>query len=193
MKKLHHYFLLAIGIIILDQLTKYGTFINRFDLPINVIGSWFKINYVLNSGMAFGAEFGGIYGKLFLSIFRVIAVIFIGLYLKKIYATKAKKGLLITISMIFAGAIGNTIDSMIYGVLNPENLMVKNAPFSFFYGKVIDMFHLDLIIVHVPKWFPIFSDTYYPLWPVFNIADASIFIAVSVILLFQKKFFDQKA
>lgn len=192
MKKLQHYFLLALAIIILDQVVKYATFVNRYDLPVNVIGDWFKINYVLNPGMAFGAKFGGAFGKLFLSVFRIVAVTFIAIYLKKLYKSGAKKGLLITISMIFAGAIGNTIDSMFYGLLNPENLLVEEAPIKLFYGKVIDMFHLDLVTVHVPKWFPIFSDTYYPLWPVFNIADASIFIAVSIILIFQKKFFENK-
>ena len=185
MKKLSHYFLLAIAIIALDQIVKYITYINRYDLPVSVAGDWFKLSYVLNPGMAFGVIFGGTYGKLLLSLFRIVAVIFIGFYLKKLYLTKAPKGLLITISMIFAGAIGNTLDSMIYGILDPERLLVEGAPFKRFYGKVIDMFHFDLFVT--PSWLPVFGN--YPLWPVFNIADASIFIAVCIILIYQKRFF----
>ncbi len=186
MKKLSHYFLLAFGIILLDQFSKYITYINRYDLPISVFGGWFKINYVLNPGMAFGASLGGIYGKLFLTLFRIVAVVFIGIYLKKLYKGKlAPKGLLITISMIFAGAIGNTIDSLIYGAFGDKNLLVKDAPMKFLYGKVIDMLHIDLFTT--PSWLPVFGN--YPLWPVFNIADASIFIAVCIILIFQKRFF----
>jgi len=189
MKKLSHYFLLAIGIILLDQFTKYLTYINRYDLPVSVFGDWFKISYVLNPGMAFGASFGGVYGKLFLTLFRVVAVIFIGIYLKKLYKEKiAPKGFLVTISMIFAGAIGNTIDSLIYGTFNDKDLLVNNAPIKPLYGKVIDMFHIDLFIT--PSWLPVFAN--YPLWPVFNVADASIFIAVCTIIIFQKRFLVNK-
>jgi len=185
MKKLIYYFLLAIGVIVLDQLTKYWSYTNQHDFPIKITGNWFKLTYVLNPGMAFGATIGGVYGKLFLTVFRIVAVIFIGIYIKKLYKSMAPKSFLIAISLIFAGAIGNTIDSLIYGILDPNTLLVKDAPIKLFYGKVIDMFHFDLFVT--PSWLPIFGN--YPLWPVFNVADASIFCSVFYIMIFQRKYF----
>ncbi|MFK7900604.1 MAG: signal peptidase II [Cyclobacteriaceae bacterium] len=192
MKKLRFYFIISISIIILDQLIKYAAFVYRYDFPIVIFGDWFKLNYVLNSGMAFGAEFGGSYGKLFLTLFRVVAVFFIISYLKKLYHANSSKTLLVCISMILGGAVGNTIDSLFYGLLDSKYLLVSDAPFKLCYGKVIDMFHFDLFTVHIPEWFPIMSDVYYPLWPVFNVADAAIFVAVIIILVFQKAIFNKK-
>lgn len=189
--KLYHYFLIAIGIIALDQASKilvYNT-MSQGD-EIKLIGDVLKIHYITNPGMAFGIEIAGDYGKIILTLFRLVAMFFIAHYMRKLYQKKAHPGFQICVAMIFAGAIGNLIDSVIYGVA--LDLVVPGANTAWFHGEVIDMIYVDIAQGFYPDWVPVVGGDYYSFWPIFNVADSSIFVAVCVILIFQKKFFGEE-
>ncbi|WP_347159897.1 lipoprotein signal peptidase [Pontibacter chitinilyticus] len=184
------YYLAAIGIILLDQTVKFIVHNNmEMGLPgeIHLIGDWLKLHYTLNPGMAFGVELGSSYGKLILTLFRLVAMFGIGYYLYYLAEHRAPKGLLWCIALILGGAIGNLVDSTFYGV------WFDNAPYGaatpWFHGQVIDMFYVDLWEGIVPQWVPILGGQPMSLWPIFNVADSSIFIGVVLILLNQRRFF----
>ncbi|MFT4031945.1 MAG: lipoprotein signal peptidase [Siphonobacter sp.] len=183
------FFLLTLFVIILDQTVKYLVHRNMYlgeDIP--VIGKWFSIHYVLNPGMAFGMQLGHQYGKLILTLFRLVAMVVIGWYLARLAFKGAPDGLLWCIAAILGGAIGNVIDSTFYGIL------LGNAPFDapspWFHGQVIDMILLNPWEGYLPEWIPVWGGSYYTS-PVFNIADASIFLGVVFILIFQSRFFNE--
>ncbi len=179
LKKFHHFLLIALAVIILDQLTKWMSYEwLRYQGPKYLIGEWFKFQYQTNPGMAFGLEIGQWWGKIVLTLFRLGAMIAIIWYMRKLLSKNAHKGLIICVSLILAGAVGNLIDSTFYGFLDPD-LLVKDAPFTLFHGKVIDFIYIDM----GTHWG-------YQFWPIFNIADSSIFIAVAIILVRQKAFFN---
>lgn len=185
------YFLLSLVLIILDQVVKLWVHYNMemgSAGQIPVFGEWFKLYYTLNPGMAFGMQFGSEYGKLGLTLFRLVAMVFIAFYLYKLAKEKTHPGVLWSMAAILAGAIGNLIDSMFYG------LLLDNAPydaiFPIFHGQVVDMFYIDIWEGRVADWVPMWGGNYISLWPIFNVADASIFCGVAVILIFQKKFFN---
>lgn len=147
--------------------------------------SWFHIHFIENKGMAFGYELGGegsSIGKLFLSIFRLLAIIGIAWYLRKLIREKASTFFLVAIGLIFAGAFGNIIDSMFYGLIFSESYGLQTAEFMpanggyapFLFGNVVDMV----------------SFSFFP--PIFNIADSSITIGVAILILKQKTFFGKK-
>jgi signal peptidase II len=186
------YYLLALVVIILDQVVKLAVHYNMemgIAGQIKVLGDWFKLHYTLNPGMAFGMELGFDYGKLVLTVFRLFATGLIAYYLYILAKRKVHEGLLWCGALILAGAIGNVIDSVFYGVfLNNAPL---DAPTPWFHGKVVDMFYVDIWEGYVAEWVPIFGGKYMALWPIFNVADASIFVGVGIILMFQKKFFAQ--
>lgn len=152
---------------------------------IILLGDWFKLHYILNRGMAFGLSFGSEYGKLFLTIFRLVAIVFIAFGLKKLTLKNYHPGLLWCIAAILGGAIGNLIDSIFYGVL------LDNAPYNsitpWFHGQVVDMLYFDVWEGYVAEWIPIWGGKKIALWPIFNIADMAIFCGVFVLLIFQKK------
>ncbi len=182
-----NFYLVTLVIVIIDQLVKL---VVHFNMPlgseINIIGDFFKLHHIENPGLAFGIDINFKYGKLLLTSFRLAASFFIGYYLYTLISKKANNLLILAVSMILAGAIGNVIDSLLYGVL--LNNAPLNSPFSLFYGQVIDMFYVDIWEGFVPSYFPLIGGSYLSLWPVFNIADSSIFIGVLIIILFQKKF-----
>lgn len=189
--KIYRYFLLALGVIILDQAVKLLVHFNMemgTAGEINVIGEWFKLHYLLNPGMAFGLKSTHQYGKLLLTLFRLGAMFGIGYYIYYLFKRNAKPGLLWCMALILGGAIGNVIDSTFYGVL------LNNAPYGsptpWFHGQVIDMLFFPLFDGYYPDWMPYLGGKYFLFFsPVFNIADSSIFIGVVTILIFQKKFF----
>lgn len=164
----------------------------------NVFGDWFIIHFTENEGMAFGMKFGGEWGKLILSIFRIIAIILIGWYLVKITQRKEKAGFIFSIALIFAGALGNIIDSAFYGIVFSASKFHEIAVLfpqeggysSFLHGKVVDMFYFPIIRGNYPSWFPFWGGNDFIFFrPVFNIADSSITVGVFILILFQKKFF----
>jgi len=164
---------------------------------IPVFGNWGMIHFVENNGMAFGMEMGGKPGKLILSIFRIIAIIAIGYFLNSIIRKKVNLGLILAVSAIFAGAIGNIIDSAFYGMIFSESYIQPAVLFppgggysSFLHGRVVDMFYFPIINTHWPDWSPIRpGESFIFFRPVFNIADSSITCGVISIILFQKKMF----
>ena len=157
---------------------------------IQIFDDWFKLHYTLNPGMAFGITLGSEYGKLVLTLFRLVAMVGIGYYLYKLSQSAVHPGLLWCVGLILGGAIGNVIDSTLYGVI------LDNAPYNastpWFHGQVIDMFYIDIWEGRMANWIPFFGGQHIALWPIFNVADASIFVGVIIILIWQKKFFDFK-
>ena len=163
-----------------------------------VLGNWFIIHFVENNGMAFGFEFSGNYGKLFLSVFRIIAVVLIGWYLVKLVKRKdVPMGFIVCLSLILAGAIGNIIDSMFYGMMfngsygHLAQLLPDGGGYSsFLHGRVVDMLYFPLFSGHYPTWLPFIGGSEYLFFrPVFNISDSSISIGIFSIILFYWKLF----
>ncbi|WP_229216167.1 lipoprotein signal peptidase [Dyadobacter frigoris] len=183
------YLLFSLLLIAVDQLSKLLVFKYMqpgFSGQILLAGSWLKLHYVLNPGMAFGMQLGHEYGKLFLTLFRLLAMCAIGWYLVHLARGGASKGLLWALSMILAGAVGNVIDSTFYGVF------LDNAPYGsptpWFHGQVIDMIFVDFWEGFIPEWVPVWGGQYYST-PIFNIADSCIFLGVCSILIFQSHFY----
>ena len=167
----------------------------------SVFNNWFLIHFTENEGMAFGMTLGGGYGKLVLSIFRIIAVILIGWYLFHLSRTPSHRGLVFSVSLIFVGALGNIIDSAFYGLLFSQSNFYTIATFlpegggygDFLHGKVVDMFYFPIINGTYPEWFPWKGgDSFIFFRPVFNIADAVITTGVITLIVFQRKFFLKK-
>ncbi len=191
-KEVVKYFGLSLIIIIVDQIIKILTHIYMmpgFNGEISLVGDLFKLHYTLNPGMAMGIEIGSAYGKTFLTIFRIFAMFVIGYYMFSLIKKQSPKGLILCISMILGGAVGNVIDSTFYGIWFGNSPI--DAPSAWFNGQVIDMFYLDIWEGYLPSWIPIMGDKYYSLWPIFNFADASIFVSVIFLLIFQKKYFSE--
>jgi signal peptidase II len=164
-----------------------------------VFKDWFILHFVENNGMAFGFEFAGEYGKMFLSIFRILAVVAIGWYLFKLAKQKEFPfGFIVSISLIFAGAIGNIIDSLFYGLIFQDSYGQVSAIFpegggyaGFLHGKVVDMFYFPLINGRYPEWLPFLGGNQFIFFrPVFNIADSAITVGIFSILIFYRKYFN---
>jgi signal peptidase II len=183
------YFLIALLVILIDQTSKLLVY-NYMYLheEVNVIGEWFKLHYLLNPGMAFGIRWNSEFGKIALTVFRIGAMFGIGYYLYRMTQKKVHPGFLLSMSLILGGAVGNVIDSTFYGVLLNNQPMGSFSPW--FHGQVIDMLFFPIFDFHWPTWVPFVGGEYFLFFsPVFNIADSSIFVGVTSILIFQKRFF----
>lgn len=198
LKYLKNPFVIVFLVLFIDQLTKVIVK-THFMLgeEIHVAGNWFILHFTENNGMAFGMELGGETGKLILSLFRVIAISGLGYYLYTLVKKKEKTGFIVCIALIFAGALGNLIDSMFYGLLFNDSygqlatfLPTDGGYASFLHGKVVDMVYFPIVQGHFPNWFPIWSGEEFEFFrPVFNIADSSISVGVGLMILNQKKYF----
>jgi signal peptidase II len=194
--------LIVILVLIADQVLKIWIKTHMtIGQEIPVLGNWFILHFTENEGMAFGMTFGGRTGKLLLSIFRIIAVIFIGYYIYRLRQKSPHPGLIVSFALIMAGALGNIIDSAFYGLIfNMSSYHTVATLFppdggynSFLHGKVVDMLYFPVIDTVMPAWVPIWGgETFQFFRPVFNIADSSITTGVFLLLIFQKKFFAKK-
>lgn len=187
-------------ILLVDQILKVWIKTHmQIGEEIKLIGNWFIIHFIENNGMAFGMEFAGKVGKLILSIFRILAIGAIAWYLAGLIKKDYSLGLVLSISAILAGAIGNMIDSAFYGIIFSESTYFNVAQAfpeeggysSFLHGRVVDMFYFPVLTGTYPEWLPkIGGQAFIFFRPVFNIADSAITLGVSSILIFQKRFFD---
>ncbi|MFP9112932.1 lipoprotein signal peptidase [Flavobacterium sp. RHBU_3] len=181
-------YLIAIVILLIDQVSKiYVKTHFGLDEGVNVF-SWFQIRFIENDGMAWGAKLPGSYGKLILTLFRIIAVGGIGWWLADSVKKHASPYLVVSIALILAGAFGNIIDSVFYGVIFDHSLPGKVATFdsahhygTWFHGKVVDMFYFP--IVKDSEGNTLFFNA------IFNVADAAISVGVGILILFNKKAF----
>ncbi len=194
---------LVLAIVAADQALKIWVKLNMpYGSEIYLIGDWFRLHFIENEGMAYGMTFGGEYGKLALSLFRIVAVIlltFLLNYLRK--KEDVPRGLLICFGAILAGALGNILDSAFYGLIftaSYPGALSFLVPFGegyapFLYGHVVDMFYLPIWEGVYPEWMPWIGGKPFLFFnPVFNIADASISLGVVALMLFYRDFFIEK-
>lgn len=179
-------FILGALLVVIDQIIKVLVKTNM-DLgeTIDVIGDWFKLHFVLNKGMAFGMAFGGIWGKVLLSVFRIILFVVLFRWISSLARNpQTPAGVLVGLTMITAGAMGNIIDCFFYGLIWPETVM-PGAPFAFMFGQVVDMFYFPLFDYKLP-WMD-YPQTFFG--AVFNFADSCVTCGAIYLLLFQYNFF----
>ncbi len=210
--KLRNVFFIIFMIIFADQALKIWVKTSMlYHEERFVIGRWFRLYFIENEGMAYGWKIGGEWGKMLLTLFRLGAVIFGTWYLARIVKQNYHKGFIICAGFIYAGALGNLIDSLFYGIIFDKGMYFDSAirgqvPYeglakfsgkgyaSFLHGNVVDMLYFPIIENKImPGWVPFLGGKPFTFFqPIFNIADASISIGVIVILLFQKRFFRQQ-
>lgn len=176
---------LVIGLVLLvDQASKLLVKTQMYlGEHYNVLGKYFQIYFIENNGMAFGYEFAGDYGKLLLTLFRIAAVVFLAVMLfRMVKKSDTRTGALVSLSLILAGALGNIIDSVFYGVLFGYERI--------FHGRVVDMLYFPLWEGYLPEWVPFKGGDYFIFFrPVFNIADMAISTGVGMLLVWQNRYF----
>ncbi|APU67987.1 MAG: lipoprotein signal peptidase [Bacteroidota bacterium] len=188
-------------ILLIDQVSKIYIK-THFALGNEVeVFDWFRILFVENEGMAWGTKIPGQYGKLALTLFRLVAIMGIGYWLWDSVKKEGSKTLILSVALIFAGAFGNIIDSVFYGILFSDSyghiaefLPEAGGYGTLFHGKVVDMLYFPIWKGYLPSWIPIWGGEYFTFFePVFNIADSAISVGVAILLIFNKKAFPKNA
>ncbi len=202
--KSKHLIFIILTIILADQLLKFYIKLHYYAGEEHaVVGTWLRLHFIENEGMAWGWKFGGEIGKIILTIFRLVAVIWGTFLLKDFIKKQYHKGFIICAGLIYAGALGNLLDSMFYGLIfensdpfmqNVAKIFPKGGGYtSFLHGKVVDMFYFPLVSTTYPNWVPFFGGKPFEFFePVFNLADASISVGVIIIFIFQNTFFKKE-
>lgn len=185
-----------LSVLFVDQFIKIFIKLNYPLGEVGRLGNWCIIHFTENPGMAFGMEFGGDYGKLILSVFRILASIGGFLYIRHIVRQKENPLFIFCVSLILAGAIGNILDSVFYGSIFTESdefmtshlVAPGNGYSGFLHGHVVDMFYFPIYDGHFPEWFPIWGGEDFQFFrPIFNFADFAISIGVALLIIFQKR------
>ncbi|KAF2080332.1 lipoprotein signal peptidase [Flavobacterium sharifuzzamanii] len=189
------YFLIFL-VLIVDQLSKIYVKTNFVLGEEVVIADWFRIHFIENEGMAWGTKIPGEYGKLILTVFRIFAVVGIGWWLSDSIKKRHSTYLVVAIALIFAGAAGNIIDSVFYGVIfddSTHNLatIFSPAPYgTWFHGLVVDMFYFPIWEGNLPGWLPLFGGKHFAFFnAIFNVADVAISTGVGILLVFNRRAF----
>lgn len=199
--KTKHILILSFLLLAADQIVKIIVKTNMtIDQRIPVFGNWFYIRFIENPGAAYGFELGGDYGKLTLSLFRIVAIILIAFYIHRLVKRgNTPTGVLVGLTLILVGAMGNIVDSMFYGMIFSESTPYQVASFvpwgegygTFLHGNVVDMLYFPIIRIDtMPVWVPFWGGAPFVFFsPIFNLADTYISVAVIYMILFQRKFF----
>lgn len=189
-------YIIVFLILLVDQISKIYIKTNFMLEEKVVVFKWFQIYFIENEGMAWGAEIPGAYGKLFLTLFRIVAVVGIGWWLQDSIKKGHSNYLIVSIALILAGAFGNIIDSVFYGVIFDHSVgqvatLFADKPYgTWFHGKVVDMFYFPLWKGYLPNWLPLWGGEYFTFFnAIFNVADAAISVGVAILIIFNKKAF----
>lgn len=186
------------GLLLADQVIKFWVKLTFYYAESIRITGWFYLYFIENEGMAFGLTLGGETGKLALTLFRLVAVVLLIWYLHRNIVRGATRGLVVSLSLILAGALGNIVDSVFYGRIFSESLPDKVATLfpegggyaPLLHGRVVDYLYFPIYEGFLPKWIPIWGGEYFIFFrPIFNLADAAITTGVLMILVFQRRFF----